>query len=306
MIRTLVAGLLLALAMSTLEASADPIVPPGLTGEYYAPAKPGAAPQVLVLGGSEGGLDGSRPIAQRLAESGYGALALAYFHAPGVPPTLQSVPLEYFTRAIDWLAARPEAAGRRVAVLGGSKGGEAALLIASGDRRICAVVAGAPSSVAWAGFNPADFISDPGPSWTRGGKPVPYAPYDRTAPFKGLLDFYTRSLAQAPPEAAIPVEKIAGPVLLISGRQDQLWPSSAMSDAVMARLDAAKFKPVHQHLAYDDAGHAAFGLPLAPDSPNLARLGQLGGSAAGNQAARQDAWPKALAFLDDAFRTGCR
>jgi uncharacterized protein len=261
---------------------------------------------VLVLGGSEGGLGGSGPLAKRLAGEGYGALALAYFGADGVPKTLQDVPVEYFDRGIAWLQARPEAGGRRVAVLGGSKGGEAALLVAANNRQVCAVVAGAPSGVTWPGINPAAGRGDPGPSWTLAGKPVPYAPYDRSKPFKSVFDLYERSLPAAPPESFIPVEKIGGPVLLISGRQDSLWPSSAMADAMMARLDNAKFKYPHQHLAYPDAGHAGFGAPVAPDNPNLSHLADFGGTVAGNQAARADGWPKALAFLATAFRTGCR
>ena len=62
----------------------------------------------------------------------------------------------------------------------------------------------------------------------------------------------------------------------------------------------------HQHLAYADAGHAGFGAPVAPDNPNLRHLADFGGTVAGNQAARSDGWPKALAFLATAFRNGCR
>jgi dienelactone hydrolase len=283
-----------------------PVTPPGLTAQYYAPAGAKRVPMVLVLGGSEGGLGGSGPLAKRLAGEGYGALALAYFGAEGVPKTLQSVPVEYFDQGIAWLLARPEAGRRRVAVLGGSKGGEAALLVAANNRRVCAVVAGAPSGVTWPGINPAAGRGDPGPSWTRDSRPVPYAPYDRTKPFKTILDLYERSLPAAPAESFIPVERIAGPVLLISGRQDSLWPSSAMADTMMARLDKAKFKHAHQHLAYPDAGHAGFGAPVSPDNPNLSHLADYGGTVAGNQAARADGWPKALAFLATAFKTGCR
>ena len=296
---------LIALAAQAAEVS-GPINPPGLTGEYYAPVGAKTVPMILVLGGSEGGLGGSGPLAKRLAVEGYGALALAYFGAPGVPQTLQGVPVEYFDKGVAWLQARPEAGGRRVAVLGGSKGGEAALLVASSNRAVCVVVAGAPSGVSWPGINPAAGRGDPGPSWTRQGQAVAYAPYDRTRPFTTIFDLYQRSLPAAPPESFIPVEKIAGPVLFISGREDTLWPSSAMSDAMMARLDKARFKYPHQHLAYADAGHAGFGAPVAPDNPNLRHLADFGGTVAGNQAARSDGWPKALAFLATAFRNGCR
>ena len=273
---------------------------PGMVGAYYPPPT-GRGDVVLVLGGSEGGLQGSQPLASRIAEHGVGALALAYFGAPGLPQTLEKVPLESLQAGIDWVRKQPGMTGRRLVVLGVSKGGEAALLLAANDPRLCAVVAGVPSSVVWAGIDmahPATPVTVS--SWTMRGKPLAFVPY-ADGPFRGVRDLYERSLVAAAPETAIPVEKIRGPVLLISGKADQLWPSTPMSEAVMARLEAKHFAYAHKHLAYDNAGHAAFGPPLPADSPTMARLASLGGTAQGNQAARLDDWPKALAFLDEAF-----
>jgi dienelactone hydrolase len=203
--------------------------------------------------------------------------------------------------AIDWLRGQASVGPRPIAVVGVSKGAEAALLLASHDPRLCAVVAGVPSSVVWAGIdmaNPATPVTVS--SWTIGGKPAPFVAYDE-GPFRGVRDLYERSLAKAAPDAVIPVEKIRGPVLLISGKADQLWPSTPMAEAVMARLDAHHFAYAHRHLAYENAGHAAVGPPLPADSPNLKMLASLGGTPEGNQAARTDSWPKVLAFLDEAF-----
>ncbi len=105
----------------------------------------------------------------------------------------------------------------------------------------------------------------------------------------------------------IPVERINGPVLLVSARDDKLWPSAAMGDAVIARLDRAGFGFPHRNLAYDNAGHAGFGEPLPPGSSvPPAMLAQLGGTAEGNLAMRTDAWPKILAFLDEALQPARR
>ena len=89
---------------------------PGMVGVYYAPPKTGG-PVVLIVGGSEGGFLGSSAAAKALAEQGFGALALAYFKAPGLPQTLEDIPLETFTGALDWLSARPEVARRRICLL---------------------------------------------------------------------------------------------------------------------------------------------------------------------------------------------
>jgi dienelactone hydrolase len=279
---------------------------PGMVGMYFAPPA-GHDQVVLVLGGSEGGLQGSGPLARKLAEHGFGALALSYFGGTGQPQALENIPLETLEAGVDWVRSQPGLAGRRLVVLGVSKGGEAALLLASRDPRLCAVVAGVPSSVVWAGIDMAHpMVPVTVSSWTLGGKSLAFVPYAE-GPFRGVRDLYERSLVKAAPEAAIPVEKVKGPILLISGKSDQLWPSTPMSETVMARLQAKHFAYAHTHLAYDNAGHAAFGPPLPADSPNLPRLAGLGGTAAGNQAARADNWPKTLAFLDQAFaEKSCR
>lgn len=279
---------------------------PGLVGVYYPPAKPGG-PTLLVLGGSEGGFAGSGAMAKSLAEEGYGALAISYFKGPGQAQILEEIPLETFAHAIDWLSARPETGRRRIGLIGVSKGAEAGLLVAARDPRICSVVAAVPSSVAWQGVNPANFASGK-PSWTEGGQPLAFARYDFSRPTAGLRSFYEGGLAKAPSDAVIPVEKIRGPVLLVSGRQDNLWPSTPMAEAIMARLDAAKFRYPHTHLAYDNAGHAAFGKPFPPPRGpvNPAVFAQAGGTLEGTQAARIDGWTKALKFLSDSLTSrGC-
>lgn len=304
MIRTLLAvALACAACMAGAAGAQTPTDPftdlgPGLVGVYYPPAKPGG-PVVMLLGGSEGGFLGSGAMAKELSAQGIGALALSYYRGPGQSPTLEEIPLETFTRGLDWLEARPEVRRRRLGVIGVSKGAEAALIVASRDRRVCAVVAAVPSSVVWGGYDPRRNMATFKSSWTVDGKPLPFAPYDFSRfATGGLRSLYEGGLPKASPEAQIPVEKIAGPVLLISGRDDKLWPSTPMAEAVMARLDAHRFRYAHTHLAYDNAGHAAFGKP-APEGtkPNPAMFAQAGGTFEGTQAARLDSWPKTLAFL---------
>ncbi|MEW6212266.1 MAG: acyl-CoA thioesterase/BAAT N-terminal domain-containing protein, partial [Acidobacteriota bacterium] len=124
----------------------------GLIGRFYEPAGGGAHPAVLVLGGSEGGLQGSEPGAALLAAHGYAALALAYFGMEGLPKTLELIPLEYLKKGTDWLAAQPSVDRARLAVMGGSKGGELALLLAATFPELKAVVAYVPSGLVWQGI----------------------------------------------------------------------------------------------------------------------------------------------------------
>jgi fermentation-respiration switch protein FrsA (DUF1100 family) len=121
---------------------------------------------VLVFSGSAGGLTTTRAAAL-LAAHGYPSLALAYFKAPGLPQTLSSIPLEYFTSALEELRAQPGVDRNHVLVAGESRGGEAALLLgAHFPRLVNGVIAGVPSSV----VNPG-WPDTSNPAWTVRGRP---------------------------------------------------------------------------------------------------------------------------------------
>jgi dienelactone hydrolase len=296
--RTVLGALGAAIAGPAVAQATDRQLPSGLVGEFHAGVGKGRRPAVLVLGGSEGGVATASAFSKLMAAEGYATLGLGYFRAPGLPDALENIPLEYFVRGVDWLAARPGVDPRRIGILGGSKGGEAALLLASHEPRLKAVVACVPSSVVWAGVDMANqaHMLTIGSSWSWKGQPLPYARYDFSG-FKTIRGMYDKSLQKAPPDAVIPVEKINGPVLLVSGGRDEFWPSTPMCEAVIARLDAAKVRHRHVHLSYAEGGHGIFGPPQA-SIPGLTPSAQF----LATQAARADSWPKTLAFLKEALK----
>jgi dienelactone hydrolase len=282
----------------------------GLVGRFYEPAGGGAHPAVLVLGGSEGGLQGSEPQAALLAAHGYSALALAYFGLEGLPKTLELIPLEYLKKGIDWLAAQSAVDRARLAVTGGSKGGELALVLGATFPELRAVVAYVPSGLVWQGIGQNG--EGKGSSWTYKGAELPYATPKVSQAFLsqdfskainiGLL--YAEGLKDkaAVEKAAIAVEKINGPVLLISGRDDQLWPSSLMSEMIIERLKKNNHRFRYEHLAYEGAGHA-IGTSYLPTT--RARSGGrllMGGTPEGYARAQADSWPKVLRFLGESLK----
>jgi len=110
-----------------------------------------------------------------------------------------------------------------------------------------------------------------------------------------MADNYAVSLEALPrhPEVVIPVERIAGRLLLVCGEVDDQWPSCPMSRQIQERLREHQ-RPEATLLAYKDAGHRAFGPPLPPDHPRLAK---------GDAMARTinvvlaDSWQRTIAFL---------
>jgi hypothetical protein len=56
-------------------------------------------------------------------------------------------------------------------------------------------------------------------------------------------------------DAVIPVEKINGPILLLSAKNDKLWPSDYMSEKIVERLTNNQFKYYFQHFSFEGKHH---------------------------------------------------
>ena len=104
-------------------------------------------------------------------------------------------------------------------------------------------------------------------------------------------------------EVLIPVERINGPILLISGKNDELWPSDFMANGIMHRLERFGHRFNDQHLSYENAGHL-IGKLFFPSGTTLVARGRIdtGGTLEGNALAQQDSWPKVLKFLSSVFQ----
>ncbi len=207
---------------------------------------------ILVLGGSGGGLPAH--LASKMARYGHSVLSVAYFKAEGLPAELNEVPLEYFDAPKRWLAAQPDTRNDGILVAGWSKGAELALLLASRDPHIKGVVGIAPSSVVWAGIL-NDWTKVPSSSWVHDGKLLAHVPFAPPANITTLNDLYTASLAQvdAAAMARIPVEDISGPILLLSGGRDEIWPANRMAAEVCLQRRRAGLPCLHVN--YPEAGH---------------------------------------------------
>lgn len=70
-----------------------------------------------------------------------------------------------------------------------------------------------------------------------------------------MYDLYLPLVQNPNPDAVTQVEKTTGPILLISSKMDNMWPSEPASEQVMKRLKEKKFSYLYQHLSYDYGGH---------------------------------------------------
>lgn len=242
----------------------------------------GKRPLIVGLGGGEGGNAWASarwtPQRERFLDQGYALLALGYFGTPNSPETLDRISLDGVHAAIVEAGKDPRVDGRCVAIIGGSRGAELALLLASHYPDIDAVVAIVPGSAVFPALTDA---------MTTGGfslhdKPLPFVPMTWGATpdllvgnLRGAFETIMQDGA-AMQRAAIAVEKINGPIQFVSASRDEMWPSKEMADAMMLRLKAKGFRHPVEHLVVQ-GGH---GEPL-------------------------DEFPKMEAFLDTHFKQAC-
>lgn len=218
-------------------------------------------PLIVGLGGSEGGnawaSDRWKSTRDKFLEDGYAFLAIGYFGLKNTPEKLDRISLDNIYQAIRSAMDDPDVSDSLVAIVGGSKGAELALLMGSYYPDISCVVSIVGSHACF----PALTLSASTSSWMYKEKEVPYVPASwASVPAllsRDLREAFTIMLKDsvAVEKALIEVENIKGPVLLLSATNDEMWPSTEMSELVIQRLNERKFPYPSEHVKIH-GGHA--------------------------------------------------
>jgi hypothetical protein len=285
----------------------------GFWGYYSKPAGKGPFPTLIILGGSEGGLElGLPPL---FASMGYAALSIAYFQYEDLPVAIDRIPLEYFKKPIDWLRGQADVKTDKLSVYGISRGGELGLLLGSYFPEITAVVGVVPGAHVFAGYYD-EASKKQTSSWTFHGQELTFVPFlDKMADTVTLPDgtivldiasIYRDTLsgasAMTKEAAEIKVEKINGPVLLLGGESDMIWTSCDNVRTSEARLKLHGHAYQDQFECFKDAGHALEfpGYPttnLVFEHPVYKQRMTFGGTPAGTARAQRESWNQILNFL---------
>jgi dienelactone hydrolase len=137
------------------------------------------------------------------------------------------------------------------------------------------------------------------------GSPLPYAEtiYNRTTPMSQWTDILDGP-ADRRNAAAIEVERIHGPLLMLSSKADAVWPSARMANDIEARLRANGFSYRIENVQYENASHLLMGFGPAMtelrvnDASGIYRFTMhFGGTAEGTETARNAGWARVKEFL---------
>lgn len=240
----------------------------GFYGELFIPEEDKFPEKALIcFSGSDGGIELAKTLAGVFQSQGLTTLALAYVLEEGLAQQFSRVPIDTLEAA----AKRLHDMGyKKVGLWGISKGAELALLAGSlMPELVNAVIAVAPMNTVCQGFGKdKGIVFIPGSSWSFHGKELPYSSYGMEKfPLGQILwksikikdvtmyDLYLPLVQNPNPDAVIKAENITGPILLISSKMDNMWPSEVAAKQIMKRLKDHNFPYEYKHLSYDYGGH---------------------------------------------------
>ena len=103
------------------------------------------------------------------------------------------------------------------------------------------------------------------------------------------------ALATAIEDAAIAVERATGPVMLISGGDDRMWPAERMCRMVVDRMHRRGRGSAVSHVNHPEAGHVLFPYPRVSSSGPMAF--DLGGSPEAAAAVHRLVWTQVVKLL---------
>ncbi|MBS9463968.1 palmitoyl-CoA hydrolase [Flagellimonas sp. 389] len=264
---------------------------------------------VVLIGGGQWG----DYWAKEFANKEMVGLSLPYTRKEGLPKLPEEINLEYFENAIKWLGNQKEVDSNKIVIMGASRNAELALIIASTFPEIVSgVVAYAPSSVSWSNTVLPYNSNELKPSWKYKGIDIPYIPMNKISGNNSdkikMIEYWKKGLTKTDlvNKALIKVEKINGPILLFSGNDDAVWPSSIMADMIEERLKENNFEHSFQNIKYENAGHL---ISSNPEENSNFRTGTInidgknyeyeyGGTNEGDYKAKQDAKIKLIEFFE--------
>jgi len=255
--------------------------------------KEGQSQGIVIQVAGEEGIEGVEVNAKLLASKGIASLALPICDYGTLKNEFSEVPLETVLNAIDYVKTLPFVDPNKIGLMGGTRGAELVLKIASLRNDIKLVVAS----------NPCDVINQSvikqllqsKSSWTLDGSPVAFSKVNKLnllrIRFGRLIINNSQSMMNIynHDDAIIDTSLISAKLLLIVGKHDQRWDSLKMAKRIESKVDC-------QVNVYD-AGQVLGGPGCLP-TISMNRLAfSLGGTPEGNGISQNRSWHDIIEYI---------
>ena len=202
-------------------------------------------------------------IVHSLQKLGYNVVTVGYFDRSGLSNNLTQVNLNALKTMMDGYLKKYRVDENAIGVIGRGKGGELALVMGSlyDDIKMVVAITGSHVVLQSTQINLAHHSS-----WVHNKKELPFVPFP-LASFetlkgavtllfnsKGYIDIYMNAFEnkEAVEKALIEVEKINGPLFVISNENDQFFPSKYAGEKISQRIKEKKFSFPYKYKNYQN------------------------------------------------------
>ncbi|XP_037688282.1 acyl-coenzyme A thioesterase 1-like [Choloepus didactylus] len=270
----------------------EPVREGRVRATLFLPPGTGTFPGIVDISGMGGGLLEYR--ASLLAGKGFAVMALAYYDYEDLPKHMETLHMEYFEEAVNYLLNHPKVKGPGVGLLGISKGSEICLSMASFLKGITAAVIISGSVVPL------------GVAVQYKGETLPPVSLNINQikvtedGLVDILDMFNIPLKATDQKSIIPVERAKSTFLFIVGQDDRTSKSEFFANEASKRLqDHGKEKP--QIICYPGTGHYIdppyFPMRWASVYPYVSSPIICGGEPRAHAMAQVDAWKQLQTFF---------
>lgn len=248
---------------------------------------------VLIHLAGEPGIEGIEINGKLLASKGITTVVLPICQYGSLPEEFKEISLNHMMERIDYIKTIDGVDPNRLALIGGTRGAELALLIASMRSDIKLLVASNPCDVV--NQSVVKQLGKPKSSWTLDGQSVSFSKVKKSEIIKLYLSrivskrsFSMKNVYQHD-EQMIDCSKITAKTLLLAGRHDERWDSVKMAKRIQKSL------PCEMKLY--DSGQILGGPGCLPTTSFDYLAFGLGGTCEGNGISQNRSWHDIIDFI---------
>lgn len=248
---------------------------------------------VMIHLAGEPGIEGIEINAKLLASKGIATVALPFCHYGSLPTEFKEIPLENILQSIDYIKTLNNIDGQRIGLIGGTRGAELALKIASMRDDVKILVASNPCDVI--NQSVVKQLTTSKSSWSYNNQPVIFSKVKKLEVFKLYLNriFSKRSFSMKHvyqhEHQMIDISKISAKTLLLAGRHDERWQSEKMAKRIQNTLKC--------EMKLYDAGQILGGPGCLPTTAFEHLSFGLGGTCEGNGISQNRSWHDIIQFI---------